>query len=454
MRGFFRFSTRDLLILMGAVGLLLAVLSTLWRGDLTELQKAKVQQRLRVAAESGDEAAVSRALREGAELGAFENGHHEALQAAIMRGQVGALNVMIGAGCDVTHPMHVNLAVTTNQPEALQRLIAAVGTENLENAARKATQHGHLESLKVLLDAGAMGSLYDVSLQPFALYSRSNQNRLDAARLLLERLKRAARDSGYDDSRELAAALERSVRTNDAELAELLREFGSRLTLREEIVFDQLDQVRKMLDEHPELLPKRLKREDGLYQDREPTPLGLALKLARRNIALELIARGAPLRERERNDDTLLHLAAMGGDPVLVKLLIDKGLSVNAVSDNGYPLNYAVETRHTDAARVLIQAGASVYPRGHSSLLHDAARSNNPEIARLLLDAGANPAVVDREGKTPRDIAVQFRRQEVLEVFDEALRARAESDSAAANSASDPANSFEQNEEEKRQSLP
>jgi ankyrin repeat protein len=450
MRGFFRFSTRDLFILMGAVGLLLAVLSTWWRGDLTELQKAKVQQRLRVAAEAGDEAAVSRALREGAELGAFENGHHEALQAAIKRGHIGVLEVMLEAGCDVTHPMHVNLAVTTNQPEALQRLIAAVGTENLESAARNATQQGHPESLKVLLDAGAMGSLFDVTHQ----YSTVPwDKRLEVMRLLLERRK-AARESGFDDSAELESSLTHAVQTIDAEMGDLLCEYGATYTLREAIVFNRIDHVREMLDDDPELLNSRLLPVEHVHREMAPTPLGLALQHARREIALEMIERGAPLHDRELHNCTNMHLGAIGGDPVLIKRLVAAGLAVNEPSADGYPLNYAVWQQHVDAARVLIEAGAQVNLAHQNSLLHGAAMANNPKIAKLLLDAGASPAAVNREGKTPRDIAEQFGHQDVLKVLDEAMRAPAESDATAANSATDPDDSFERNEDEKRQSLP
>jgi hypothetical protein len=67
---------------------------------------------------------------------------------------------------------------------------------------------------------------------------------------------------------------------------------------------------------------------------------------------------------------------------------------------------------------------------------------------------GPSPAAVNREGKTPRDIAEQFGHQDVLKVLDEAMRAPAESDATAANSAAHPADSFEQKVDEKRQTLP
>jgi ankyrin repeat protein len=167
-----------------------------------------------------------------------------------------------------------------------------------------------------------------------------------------------------------------------------------------------------------------------------------------------MIERGAPLHDRELHNCTPMHLGAIGGDPVLIKRLVAAGLAVNEPSADGYPLNYAVRQKHVDAARVLIEAGAQVNLALPNSLLHGAAMANNPKIAKLLLDAGAHPAAVNREGKTPRDIAAQFGHQDVQKVLDEALRAPAESDASTANSATRPDDSSERNEDEKRQSLP
>ena len=44
---------------------------------------------------------------------------------------------------------------------------------------------------------------------------------------------------------------------------------------------------------------------------------------------------------------------------------------------------------------------------GRTSPLHEAARNNNVEVARLLLDLGANPSLANADGKTPLDVAVE-----------------------------------------------
>jgi ankyrin repeat protein len=51
--------------------------------------------------------------------------------------------------------------------------------------------------------------------------------------------------------------------------------------------------------------------------------------------------------------------------------------------------------------------------------LHHAAGEGKLEMARLLLDLGANPALRDRRFKgTPRDWAVHLGHQDLVELFD------------------------------------
>ena len=64
------------------------------------------------------------------------------------------------------------------------------------------------------------------------------------------------------------------------------------------------------------------------------------------------------------------------------------------MSNPGTPLTEAVESNSTPSARLLINAGANVFPkRGKNftiSLLHMAAKLDNVDMLRLLLDNGYN----------------------------------------------------------------
>ena len=57
----------------------------------------------------------------------------------------------------------------------------------------------------------------------------------------------------------------------------------------------------------------------------------------------------------------------------------------------GEPLTAAVEANMTEVAKLLVGRGARVFPRQElHSLLHFAAKNNNPELIKLFLANGYN----------------------------------------------------------------
>lgn len=101
-----------------------------------------------------------------------------------------------------------------------------------------------------------------------------------------------------------------------------------------------------------------------------------------------------------------------------IKLLLTKGADVNARSDDGTALMFAVRWGHTEIVKLLLDAGAQVDARhrlGYSALMRAASRSipemNPPrgqplpppsaEIMSLLLAKGADVNFVGRDGETP-----------------------------------------------------
>ena len=116
------------------------------------------------------------------------------------------------------------------------------------------------------------------------------------------------------------------------------------------------------------------------------------------------------VRERDRVGGTPLHAAARGNRPAAVRLLLDRGADIGAVNRHGHPpLADAVEADARAAATVLLERGADPgCAAGHfgGTALHRAIANRHQEMARLLLDHGADPSRQDGAGKTALHDAV------------------------------------------------
>lgn len=107
---------------------------------------------------------------------------------------------------------------------------------------------------------------------------------------------------------------------------------------------------------------------------------------------------------------TALHLAAFFGKAEAARVLLEAGASVHAYGRNdlaNQPLHAAAAGRHIEVCRTLLAAGADVNAAQHGRVtpLHAAAQHGDVELAELFLSAGADPAVRDDEGRTPAELA-------------------------------------------------
>lgn len=97
-------------------------------------------------------------------------------------------------------------------------------------------------------------------------------------------------------------------------------------------------------------------------------------------------------------DREQLHVAALDGDLVQVRALVAEGYDVNAFDELGKtPLHCAAEREHLDVVNFLLKNGADVNahhePSGGNTPLGDVAGGCSLEMARLLVDAGADPTI-------------------------------------------------------------
>lgn len=119
-----------------------------------------------------------------------------------------------------------------------------------------------------------------------------------------------------------------------------------------------------------------------------------------------------PQKERD------LHLAVMANDREGVRAMIGQGANINypwsnpavpSVKDSTTPLLAAVSLNHLEISMILLKAGADVNltDRNGCTPLYKAAYHGRPVLVDVLVQAGADLNKSDKEGQTPLYICVQ-----------------------------------------------
>ena len=146
----------------------------------------------------------------------------------------------------------------------------------------------------------------------------------------------------------------------------------------------------------------------GCSQDRAPDEqLILAVRGNQAAEVQRLLAQGAnPNADRIAGYEgrpALFHAATFGYVEI-GRMLIDRGANVNFGADRGAvtPLMLAALNASAPMVALLIERGAAVdATAAGATALTEAAQRGDPEVLRLLLEAGADPNVPMPDGRTP-----------------------------------------------------
>ncbi len=134
--------------------------------------------------------------------------------------------------------------------------------------------------------------------------------------------------------------------------------------------------------------------------------------------ALHWIERLPPCMQRYEQSTELIftYLLAHGADATLVDGSGWTPLMRQAQSRSLVILRLLVDELPREELDARVPAGAG---RGGSTALHLAIHKRNMEAARLLVEAGASPDLEDGEGRTPREVLVEDGHDDDVELMEE-----------------------------------
>ena len=119
---------------------------------------------------------------------------------------------------------------------------------------------------------------------------------------------------------------------------------------------------------------------------------------------------------------THLHYAAIWGVHFIIEFLINERPQEVRSQDfpsDATPLHLASQNGHVEVARMLIERGADVAAQNKDgeTPLHLVSRNGEEEVARMLIERGADVAAQNKDGETPLHMASQYGQVEVARML-------------------------------------
>ncbi|MGE3807299.1 MAG: ankyrin repeat domain-containing protein [Gemmataceae bacterium] len=329
----------------------------------------------------------------------------------------------------------LNVAASNGDLRKVEKLVAESLSLNQLNAEglaplHYASQAGHAEVCRVLLAAGA-----DVNLpsshgnSPLAV--AAGNSHADVVRVLLE--AGADVNQRNPDPHPLNAGrtpLMHAAMQNKLPVVKLLVEAGADLLAA---TAGGLTAINMATTWGGKKVLRYLQEAAAERAPEQPMTLHEAARNGLADKVRALLPAVVNIDEVDSQRQTALKYAAREGHARVVAVLLEAGASPDFAPDGEPPLVAAAGRAHVSIVHRLLEAGADVNGRGRNggglkdlTPLQAAAALGNLATVKVLIDHGADPALVDEEGQTALDWAVKARRPKIAAYLREQMGLPAE----------------------------
>ncbi|MBQ0105724.1 MAG: ankyrin repeat domain-containing protein, partial [Armatimonadetes bacterium] len=103
-----------------------------------------------------------------------------------------------------------------------------------------------------------------------------------------------------------------------------------------------------------------------------------------------------------------IHICLNNYNSDLFRYILQNEKGINKKSNNGTPLEIAIDHSNYEAVRLLVENKADINQKGLGYPLIEAFYMHNDDILKLLIDSNPNINVADDEGITPLMLAVKY----------------------------------------------
>ena|SRR6185295_16084615 len=163
---------------------------------------------------------------------------------------------------------------------------------------------------------------------------------------------------------------------------------------------NNLEKVKQLLEQYPGLL-------NAIDPQGKETALAAASHVGNAEIARYLLSKGAPL--------TIFAAASLGMTEKVAEFLDTDPNLVHAIGSHGIPLlSHAAISGKTEIADLLVHYGGG---EGASAALSPVSSFGHLEMAKWLLDHGADLSTRNFQNLTPLAIAVKREHRELAELY-------------------------------------